>query len=153
MDSIRRIVQALRIASRAAERNYGLSAAQLFVLQRLAETPSASVNEVARRTLTHQSSASVVLHRLVEKKLVQRDVSPSDGRQVVLSLTARGRQLVRKSPQAEQDRLIAAIQALSPSHRQMLASLLERVADDAVGGGQTPSLFFEDSHHKAPRKK
>jgi MarR family transcriptional regulator, lower aerobic nicotinate degradation pathway regulator len=152
MDALRRIVQAIRVASRAAERDFGLSGAQLFVLQRLAEAKSASVNELARRTLTHQSSVSVVLQRLVEKKLVQRDTSPADGRQVVLSLTPKGKQLVRKSPQAAQDRLIAAIHKLSPAHRKALACLLELVADDAIEARLAPPLFFEDSHNKQPRK-
>ena len=36
LDAIRRIVQALRVASREAEASVGLSGAQLFVLQKLA---------------------------------------------------------------------------------------------------------------------
>jgi len=55
-------VQALRVSSRAAERDVGLSAAQLFVLDRLAGADQAlCVNELAQRTLTHQSSVSVVV--------------------------------------------------------------------------------------------
>jgi hypothetical protein len=37
LDSIRRIVQALRVSSRAAEKTVGLSGAQLFLLQQLGE--------------------------------------------------------------------------------------------------------------------
>src|SRR5205814_5128834 len=72
MDSIRRVVQALRVSSRAAEQRVGLSGAQLFVLQRLAASPAMSINDLAEGTVTHQSSVSVVRRRLVERGLVRR---------------------------------------------------------------------------------
>ena len=67
LDGVRRIVHALRASSRRAEQDYGLSGAQLFVLQRLADAPALSVNELAARTHTHQSSVSTVVAKLVEK--------------------------------------------------------------------------------------
>ncbi|HEY7088472.1 MAG TPA: MarR family winged helix-turn-helix transcriptional regulator [Tepidisphaeraceae bacterium] len=152
MNAVRRIVQALRIASRATENRFGVSAAQLFVLQRLAEGGSASVNELAARTLTHQSSVSVVVQRLEERGLVERATSPTDARRTVLSLTTAGRSLVRKSPQAAQERLIAAIKQLPAGDRRTLAALMERVAREALGEAEPPPLFFEDSHKKRRRR-
>src|SRR4051812_49679467 len=64
LDAIRRVVRTLREASRHSDRVVGVSAAQLFVLQRLAGTRGLSVNELAARTLTHQSSVSVVVSKL-----------------------------------------------------------------------------------------
>ena len=63
LDAIRRVVRTLREASRHSEKAAGISAAQLFVLQRLAGTGGLSVNELAARTLTHQSSVSVVVSK------------------------------------------------------------------------------------------
>src|SRR5690606_11795637 len=40
LDAVRRIVQALRESSRQAERRVGLTSAQLYVLQKLAESPA-----------------------------------------------------------------------------------------------------------------
>ena len=91
LDSIRRIVRALRESSRETERSIGLGAAQLFVLQRLAGAPPLSINELADRTLTHQSSVSVVVSRLVEGGLVARTRAATDGRRVEITLTAAGR--------------------------------------------------------------
>jgi DNA-binding MarR family transcriptional regulator len=67
LDSLRRIVQVLRESSRRAERQLGISGAQLFVLEKLAEAPSQSLNELAERTHTHQSSVSTVVARLVKR--------------------------------------------------------------------------------------
>jgi hypothetical protein len=69
LDALRRIVQVLRESSRWAERHVGLSGAQLFVLQTLGEAPAASVNDLAGRTHTHQSTVSMVVARLVERGL------------------------------------------------------------------------------------
>src|SRR5262245_15390338 len=108
LDGVRRIVHALRASSRWAERHVGLSGAQLFVLQKLAESPSASVNELAARTHTHQSSVSTVVSRLVERGLVRRSPSATDGRSVELVLTRRGQKAAVRAPDAAQELLIQA---------------------------------------------
>src|ERR1700743_2249656 len=63
MNAIRSIVRAQRINTRAIELKMGISLAQLFVLQQLAERPSDSLNDLAERTATHQTSASVGGHQ------------------------------------------------------------------------------------------
>ncbi|HEY7394673.1 MAG TPA: MarR family winged helix-turn-helix transcriptional regulator, partial [Gemmatimonadaceae bacterium] len=80
MNSVRSIVRALRINTRAVELKMGISLAQLFVLQQLAERSADSLNELAERTATHQSSVSVVVRRLVERGLVSRTPSTTDKR-------------------------------------------------------------------------
>ncbi len=47
MDAVRRIVQRLRVFSRRAERELGLSGPQLFALQLLADYPDQSVGSLA----------------------------------------------------------------------------------------------------------
>jgi len=157
LDDIRRIVRALRVYSRAAEKRVGLSGAQLFVLQKLAQGGQAlSVNELAELTLTHQSSVSVVVQRLVERGLVERRRAPSDARRAELALTPAGRRVLGKAPGAAQDRLIQALQALPSGSRRELAELLGRVVRDAGITDPIPSLFFEDRDQgarKTPRKK
>jgi DNA-binding MarR family transcriptional regulator len=144
LDSFRRIVQALRVASRAAEQQMGLSASQLFVLHKLSDGKATSLNELARRTLTHQSTVSVVVQRLVERNFVTRTRSEEDGRQIVLKLTADGRSALRKSPQATQEQLIDAINALPASKRKTLATMLTTVADSVSPGGNAPMLFADE---------
>lgn len=146
LDGIRRIVQVLRSSSRAAEQEVGLSAAQLFVLQRLADDPQLSVNELAERTLTHQSSVSVVVQRLCAKGLVARRTSKEDARRAVLSLTKRGRGILTRAPGAAQDRLIAGLLGLTSVERRSLAKGLGRLLE-AMGEpeGRAPMFFEEPS--------
>src|SRR5882672_9320969 len=123
LDGIRRIVQALRESSRAAERHAGLSGAQLFVLRTLAESPGLSLNELAERTRTHQSSVSVVVARLVEHGLIERGRAAHDGRRMQLQLSPDGVNRIRSAPRTAQERLVAAVDALPQAARARLASV------------------------------
>jgi len=144
LDAFRRIVQALRESSRLAQGRVGLSGAQLFVLQRLGEAPSLSVNELAAQTHTHQSSVSVVVARLVEAGLVRRTPCPSDRRRVELTLTASGRRTAAGSPDVAQARLVQAVAGLTPLRRRQLAASLGEVAHAMTGTREAPAMFFED---------
>src|ERR1700759_5720039 len=84
LNSLRRIVRSLRLEWRNAEQRVGLSGAQLFVLQCLARQSPCSVNELAARTATDQSSVSVVVSRLVASGHVRRTPSKTDRRSVEL---------------------------------------------------------------------
>src|SRR3954469_5309098 len=112
LDGVRRIVQSLRESSRWAEKRVGMSGAQLFVLQKLEESPAQSLNDLAARTHTHQSSVSTVVARLARQGYPTRVRSRHDGRTVELHLSNRGRGVVKRAPDAVQERLIAAIQQL-----------------------------------------
>jgi DNA-binding MarR family transcriptional regulator len=151
MDSIRRVVQALRVSSRGAEQRVGLSGAQLFVLQRLDSATAMSVNELAEATLTHQSSVSVVVRRLVEAGLVRRAASGQDGRKAEVSLTPRGRRLLERAPGAAQDRLIEGLRRMPASDRTALARQLELLVRAMGLDQQPPAMFFEET--TSPRSR
>jgi len=154
LDSIRRIVRALRVSSRAAEKDVGLSGAQLFVLHKLADGGRAlSVNELARRTVTDQSSVSVVVQKLVKRGLVAVSRSREDGRRMEMGLTAAGRKVIGKSSGAAQERLIESLRLMASSKRRQLASLLEVVVREAGIAGAAPSLFFENDDTREPKKR
>jgi DNA-binding MarR family transcriptional regulator len=143
-NSLRRLVHTMHTSSRETERRLGLTGAQLFVLTQLSATPSLSINAMAERTMTHQSTVSVVVRRLVLRKLVKKVRAPEDARRVMLTLTASGIALLRKAPEAMQTRLARAIHELpDPDRRSLgrgLASLVTAIGGDA---NATAAMFFE----------
>jgi DNA-binding MarR family transcriptional regulator len=151
LDSIRRIVHALRLFDRDVEKHLGLSAAQVFVLQNLDENRPISINELADRTHTHQSSVSVVVEKLAQKQLVRRSRSEKDARRMEISLTASGQKIIASAPPAAQERLIAALAAFPKSRRKKLGQLLGELIYHTGIEQQPPALFFED-RHPAKRK-
>ena len=144
IDAMGRIVEALRASSRTAERRLGVSGAQLFVLRKLAESPAASLNELAARTFTHQSSVSVVVSRLVARRLVRRTVSPADARRMTISLTSAGRALLHRAPAQAHTRLVAALERLPASERRALAQGLEDLLRETGFAGEASTMFLED---------
>jgi MarR family transcriptional regulator, lower aerobic nicotinate degradation pathway regulator len=144
LNSLRQIVRSLRVSARNAEQRVGLSGAQLFVLQCLARQSPCSVNELAARTATDQSSVSVVVSRLVARGYVKRAASKVDRRRVELSLSASGRALLTSAPEAVQDRLLAALGGMEHAELAQLSRLLSKVVKLADVSGETASLFFED---------
>jgi DNA-binding MarR family transcriptional regulator len=146
LDALRRIVQTLRIGAREVEQRAGLSSAQLFALQQIAEHPTLSINDLAARTFTHQSSVSVVIQRLVARRMVTKVASADDRRMQRLALTASGRRAVERAPVAIQERLIAAMASLPGGERRALARALGEVARrvaPAAASGHPPMLFEE----------
>ncbi len=142
LDGIRRLVQGLRLSAREAQSRAGISGAQLFVLQKLAEDDAQSVNDLAARTATDQSSVSVVVHRLADAGLVARHPDARDRRRVRLTLTPRGRALLRRSPDSAQRRLVRAIESLAPADRRDFAASLARIVSGI--GKASPTMFFEN---------
>jgi DNA-binding MarR family transcriptional regulator len=153
LDALRRVVRDLRLSARAAEGIAGVSGAQLFVLQALADAPASSLGALAERTLTDPSSVSVVVRRLVEKKLVARKPSPDDARRVGLTLTAGGRRVLARCPEPTQARILDALRRLKASELAALdlgAAALER----AMGLDATaPRMFFEEAASAAPERR
>ncbi len=131
-NAIRAIVHTLHGASRTTERKLGVTSAQLFVLTQLRNDPSLSINELAERTMTHQSTVSVVVRRLVARRLVHKVRAADDGRRVELSLTPRGVALLRHAPEPVQAKLARAIGELTPTDRSALARTLGHVVS-AIG--------------------
>lgn len=144
VNGLRRIVRALHQSHRQAEQRWDVSAAQLLVMQRLAESPTLSVNELADRTYTHQSTVSVVVTRLVGRGLVRRERADDDLRRAVLALTPAGRVLLQRAMTSAQMRLIDALDAMPTTQLRALGTCLERLVE-ALGVSDEPAgMFFED---------
>lgn len=149
LNSIRQLVRALRLFDREAQSKHGISAAQMFVMHALEKEDGLSLNELAERTATDQSSASVVVQRLVDAGYVTRTQRKDDRRHVELRVTAKGRAVTRRAKPPAQQKILAAVDEMPARDRKAFAKLLEEFVDHfGVEKGKVPMLF-ED----APRRK
>lgn len=152
LDAIRRLVRHLRLADRAAQSGLGISGAQLFVLAELGKTGSLSLNDLAARTRTDQSSVSVVVSRLVDAGLVTRERDVRDARRLVLNLTKSGRAMLQRAPSVAQEQIINMIDRLNAAERKRFADSFTALVD-ALGAepGPAPMLFEEDERPQGRR--
>lgn len=153
LNAFRTLVKALRLADRAAVKRYGVGAAQIFVLHELDRESPLSVNDLAARTATDQSTVSVVVNKLVARGLVDNSRAEADARRAELALTAKGRQLVRKLPPPIQQALLNAFRELPASSVTVLADSLEQVVERIGVGEEHPPMFFEDGTKPAARRR
>ena len=145
LDSLRRVVHALRTATRASERAFGLSAAQLFVLRQLSVTSGQSLSDLAVLTRTTQSSISEVVARLVRDGLVSRAPSSRDRRRAELSLTTAGEAVLANAPETIQERLLRGFESLDEEGQRAVADGLESWLTASGLDDVAPALFFEPS--------
>lgn len=141
LDALRALVRELRLASTATERQHGLSSAQLFVLHALRSRGKLSLGEVARSTLTDQSSVSVVVRKLEERGLVVKVPARDDRRRLEIDLSPDGRELLAQAPPPVQGALIQRLEALGARESALLADLLEAIVPPS---GEAPPMFFEE---------
>ena len=144
MNAIRGIVRALRVNTRSIELQLGISLAQLFVLQQLADHPAESLNDLAERTATHQSTVSGVVRRLVERGLVSRTAATSDKRRIRIELTPSGEQMLRGAPKTVQEYLMEGMGRMRPDQRATLADLMELWVRESGIDLASPPMMFED---------
>ena len=153
LDALRRIVRAARGSTHAVEKRYGVSSAQLFVLQTLARSPGISIKDLVALTLTTNSSVSEVVTRLVESGLVTSDTAEDDRRRKVLALTEGGREIVRHSPRTIQQDLIEGFSKLSPATQRALADSLEEWCSASGFAGVPATMLFEPAKGEERRPK
>ncbi len=154
MDYFRQLVQALRTSHRAAE-HLNLTGAQLFIVNVIGESDRPlGIGEVAERTLTDQSTVSVVVTRLVDRGLVARTRSQADSRRVELSLTPAGRKLYRSAPATvPQRRLASALGRLKPGDASALRRVLARIIRDTGAAAEPAVMMFDEDGDTARGRK
>lgn len=143
-EALRRIVRGLRVASRQIETTAPVSAAQLFVLQQLAEAPMMSLREIADRTMTDRTSVAHLLERLEAQGYVARRRSEKDRRRYDIVIEPRGHELLAQAPVSPTARVLRAMESFSSSELDELTRGLQKLVK-AMGltGGTLPLLFSD----------
>lgn len=144
VDSIRRVLRALRIAARDTLATAGVSAAQLFVLNALVDGEEASLSDLAQRTMTDRTSVTAVVDRLVQSGLVIKETSEEDRRRASIHITPKGRTVLRGAPRPPTALLVEALERVEPGELKSLERGL-RALTRAMGiEGEPAEMMFED---------
>ena len=126
--SLFRLVRRLRTEHPSGARSF----AQMGVLMRLYRNGPATLSELAAADGITPQSMARTLGELVEDGMLTRQPDPSDGRQILLSLTDKAEEMVRDF-QSQRDGwlAVAMLARLSPEEREILrvaARLLDRLS-------------------------
>jgi DNA-binding MarR family transcriptional regulator len=110
-----------------------MSLSQMAVLGYLDREGPATVTTLARAEGVRSQSMGATVAALEEAGLVTGAPNPADGRQIMLSLTAKAREWIKASRAAREDWLSRAIRShLTPAEQEELAkaaALIRRIVD------------------------
>ena len=109
-----------------------LTWSQTVALARLERARSMTTADLARAESVKPQSMGATLAELEREGLVERQPHPTDGRQVLFSLTDAGVDARRKRSAAKQKWLLAAMARLGPGEQQTLmsaAALIKRLGE------------------------
>jgi DNA-binding MarR family transcriptional regulator len=127
---------------RLVESRCGIGGAQLWALSEVGASSEITVQQLADALIVHQSTASNLITRLADLGLIRRERARSDKRVVQLSITPKGRALLRRAPQPAIGVLPEALRRLSDRDAAQLEaglkSLLSSIGRKQRGAGSLP---------------
>lgn len=127
--AIRRIIRSTDQHSRWLAGEYGVTVPQLLCLMKVVESGPLTVKAIADEIYLSSSTLVGIIDRLEKRDYVRRQRSTDDRRQVHVSATEAGRELIRHSPSPLQDNLLVALSKLPELESATIALSLERIVD------------------------
>ena len=104
-----------------------LTPGESLLLQELLLTPESSAAGLSDRLQMDKSYLSRLLRSLEQRQLLTRQVSPTDGRVQLLTLTGRGEEAAALLQRRTDDQLTARLSTLSEAQLRRLAEAAETV--------------------------
>ncbi len=126
--SLRRITRAIDIHSRRLNKQSGLTAPQLLVIQAVNKLEAPLAKQIAQDINLSPATVTTIIDRLESRNLVIRTRSVQDKRKVHLSLSDAGKELLTHAPKPLQEHFIKRYQNLENWEQSQLLSALERIA-------------------------
>lgn len=128
LTAMRRILRVTDGNAKALMRETGLSTSQLVLLQLLEGGGEKTAGEIAARIGITQATTTALLHKLEARNLIHRRKGQADRRQVWLSLTPAGHDIVAAAPDGVHERFQQRFGELDDWEQAMLVASLERIA-------------------------
>ena len=124
---LRRIARTIDLRSRELMSRVGLTVPQLMVLREIDKNGSHTGSALARAVSLSHATVTGILKRLEMRNLVARRRSDADRRQIVVQLTAAGKELIEVAPSPLQSRFRHRFEALESWEQSMILASLQRL--------------------------
>lgn len=124
---LRRIMRAAEMAERRLAAETGLTPSQLLLLQEVARRGEATPSSLAAAVQFSQATVTNLADRLEALGLVARRRGDQDRRQIWVSVTPKGRQILETAPDMLQAQFSGRFQNLPDWEQAMIVAMLERL--------------------------
>lgn len=105
----------------------GLTLTQFAVLEALYHLGPMSLSDLAQKILTTGGNLTMVVGNLEKEGLAQRQRSPEDGRVLIVVLTGKGKQLIRRLFPQHATAITRFLNILSPNEQEQLGELCRKL--------------------------
>ena len=124
---LRKIIRSINLESKKIEKEFGISIPQLLVLKYLSDQNDyrAFAKDIKGYINLNASTVSGIISRLESKNLVYKMTKPNDKRATYMILTAKGADLLHKSPPTLQEKLSQRLKKLTPEQIEELDRNIE----------------------------
>lgn len=134
LKSIRRIVRANDLQSRALAKSIGLTGPQLVILMAVAELGEVTTKALADHADLSPATVVTVLENLEQRAIVERYRSSADRRIVYTRLTQKGLALVSHAPRVFGEGFARRLAGLPVARRKELVSNAALLAELMIAG-------------------
>ena len=125
---IRKLVQGGELYTKELDKKYQVSAPQLSCLLALSEQGPMPPSQIAKYIMVNSSTITGIIDRLEQKGLVQRSRISHDRRVITISLTEKGKELVRTAPPPLQKKIVEGLRRLPPPEVDEIVRVLMKLA-------------------------
>lgn len=124
---LRKIIRSINLESKKIEKELGISIPQLLVLKYLSDQNDyrAFAKDIKGYINLNASTVSGIISRLESKGLVAKMTKSNDKRATYIILTAKGAELLHKSPPTLQEKLSQRLKKLTPEQIEELDKNIE----------------------------
>jgi len=124
--SLRQILRATEISSRALAKQCGLTPSQLILMEIIAKAGAAAPGALAKEISLSQATVTALIDKLESRNLVKRMADLGDKRRVNVVLTAEGAATLENAPSILQQRFERGFEKLEDWEQSFLVAALER---------------------------
>jgi DNA-binding MarR family transcriptional regulator len=129
--NLRRIIRSVNLEDKRIEKEYGISIPQLLCLSYLNSKTDfqASNKEIKEYIKLNASTVTGIITRLKQKGLVARLPSSKDKRVGLVTLTAKGAELLKQTPEPLHEQLTFKLRNLPPDQLVSLQKAFDLIID------------------------
>ncbi len=127
-EALRRMMRAIDMHSRVLLRDHQLTGPQLSVLRELSRQGQAPIGVLAKSTFLGAPTVTGVVDRLERQGWVTRIDSKEDRRQVLITITVEGKQLLERNPPLLLNAFRENLARLPETEQFQICQVLQRVA-------------------------
>jgi DNA-binding MarR family transcriptional regulator len=125
INSIRGINNAIQRQSKKLEKSFHITGPQLGILRTISRYPEISLRDLSDKMYLHVSTVSGIVDRLEAAAYLRRIRDTRDRRVVNISLTDKGKKVIREAPLSGFGNMFIGLQKLPSSQMRQIAKAMK----------------------------